>query len=97
MIHVTLSYSGNIVSGLEVKGHANSGPYGEDLVCAAVSSIITGGFNGLMEEDIKSISIEEGYASVEIVLNKHAIVVLETITIQLKTLEITYPQFIKIK
>ena len=36
---------------IEVKGHANSDDYGKDLVCAAVSTVITGGMNALQDKE----------------------------------------------
>ncbi len=45
---------------LSLKGHANSAVRGKDLVCAGVSSIITGGLNALKNPKSFSITFEEG-------------------------------------
>jgi len=37
----------NRVSGFEITGHADSGPYGMDIVCAAVSALSIATVNGL--------------------------------------------------
>lgn len=79
-----------------MEGHANSSTYGNDLVCAAVSSIVTGGFNAFNEEDIESISLKEGYANI-IVKSEKGLIILNTIIVQLKTIEEAYPKNIKIK
>ena len=65
MINVKLTYEGENFTSLKVTGHANSAEYGHDLVCSAVSAVVTGGFNNL--QDIKSFDIvlEEGNASLE--------------------------------
>ena len=97
MIRVTVYYQNNLPVGLKVKGHAESGPYGHDLVCAAVSSIITGGFNSFKEEDIVSCTLDEGLAELEIVQNDESIIILDTIITQLKTIEESNPKNIKIK
>ena len=83
--------------GLEVKGHAGYAEAGQDLVCAAVSSIITGGFNAMSKEDIEEIALEEGYAKVILKENTHSVEVLKVIVIQLQTIEESYPKFIKLK
>jgi uncharacterized protein YsxB (DUF464 family) len=98
MIRVKRILSEEELCGLEIKGHANSDEHGKDLVCAAVSSIITGGFNALDRGEIEEITLKEGYAKV--VINNHADyskLVLKVIEIQLLTIEEGYPQYINIK
>ena len=99
MIKVLIKYEGNKFDSLEVKGHANSAPYGQDLVCAAVSAIIVGGVNNL--ENVKSldIKINEGYTSIKRIkdISEHDEIVLQTIVCGLKTIEESYSQFISIK
>ena len=96
MIKVDLIYQGDQLVGLEMKGHANTASYGNDLLCAAISAIITGGFNAFDDEDIKEITLDEGYAKVIISSDKGQII-LNTIIVQLKTMEDAYPKNIKIK
>ncbi len=96
MIRVTVYIRDGKKIGLQCKGHADSAPYGQDLVCAAVSSILTGGWNTFQKEDYECLILEEGKAEVRICPNEHARVVLETILTQLKTLEASYPENISI-
>ena len=96
MIKVHLIKKDGQYISLEVVGHANYAEHGQDLVCAAVSAIVTGGFNAFNDSDIKSIELKEGYAFVEVNLNKGQ-EVLKVLEIQLKTLEESYPKYIKIK
>lgn len=86
------------ITSIEIKGHANSAEYGKDLVCAAVSAIITGGANAL-EEDIYDISLKEGkaYIKTDKIPGINDQVVLKTIEIQLKTIEEIEKEFIKIE
>ena len=99
MIKILIKYEGNKFDSLEVKGHANSAPHGQDLVCAGVSAILIGGLNNL--DNIKSfdIKIEEGYTSVKRIneISAHDEIVLQTIVCGLKTIEESYSQFISIK
>jgi uncharacterized protein YsxB (DUF464 family) len=41
-----------------VKGHANSGAYGHDLVCAAVSAVVTGACNAIETSEDFQIKID---------------------------------------
>lgn len=93
MIKVTVIYVGNEIRGLKVTGHANSQKYGQDLICASVSSIVTGGFNAFDEDDIVSIKLEEGFGEVFL---KRENDVIKTIIIQLKTIAEEFPQYLEI-
>ena len=90
--------SSKTITSIEVKGHANSDEYGKDLVCAAVSAIITGGANAL-EEDIYDIELKEGnsYIKAKQIPGVNDAVVLRTIETQLKTVEEIEKRFVKIE
>lgn len=96
MIKVDLIYNGDLICGFTMKGHANTADYGNDLVCAAVSAIVTGGFNAFDDEDVSEIALDEGYAKV-VVITDNGYSILKTIIVQLKTIEEAYPKNIKIK
>ncbi len=83
--------------GLEVKGHAGFAESGQDLICAGVSSIVTGGFNAFNKDDIVSVTLESGYAKVILKEQSESLKVLEVIIIQLQTIQESYPKYIKIK
>ena len=100
MIKVKIGHaSNNQVNFLEVTGHANSAPYGKDLVCAAVSAVVTGGFNNLKHHKEYELKLDEGYALFKsnIQLDAHDEVVIETIICGLNTIKETDPKFIEIK
>ena len=96
MIKVDLIYNADLICGFTMKGHANMADYGNDLVCAAVSAIVTGGFNAFNDDDVSEIALDEGYAKV-IVKTENGYSILNTIIVQLKTIEEAYPKNIKIK
>ena len=52
MVKVEIDYHGKSISKILVKGHANTAPYGQDLVCAAVSAICTGAMNALEDSSV---------------------------------------------
>ena len=99
MIKVLIKREEKKFISLEVKGHANSAEYGKDLVCAAVSSVLTGGFNNLENPKSFELKLEEGYAYAKAIkeVSSHDEVVMETIITGLKTIEESNPQFITIK
>jgi uncharacterized protein YsxB (DUF464 family) len=97
MVKVKIFTKGDNLYGLEVSGHAGYAEAGQDLVCAGVSSVVTGGFNALNKEDIEEVALEEGYAKVILKENSASSEVLKVILIQLQTIEESYPKFIKIK
>ena len=100
MIKVKIGHaSNNQVNFLEVTGHANSAPYGQDLICAAVSAVLTGGFNNLVNVNNYEIKLDEGHAYFKsnAPLDAHDETVIETIICGLNTILETNPKFIEIK
>lgn len=82
---------------IEVKGHAEQAEFGKDLVCAAISAIITGGMNALTSDSV-TLKLEEGYALIKYdnLPDEHDAVVLNTIYTQLLTVQEDREEFIKI-
>ena len=99
MIKVLIKFEEKKFKSLEVKGHANSAPHGEDLVCAGVSSVLTGGLNNLQNPKDFDIVLDEGYSLVKVInsISSHDEVVMETIITGLKTIEECHSKFIQIK
>ena len=99
MIKVLIKSEEKKFKSLEIKGHANSAPHGEDLVCAGVSSVLTGGLNNLENPKGFNIILEEGHSLVEVKdsISSHDEIVMETIIAGLKTIEESYGKFIQIK
>lgn len=100
MICVECTKKDNKINHLVINGHANSAPYGKDLVCAAVSSITFGGLNNLEKPENFVIKTNEDDGYIEInALNDvpmHDYIVLETILMQLKTVAENSPKYIKV-
>ena len=98
MISVTFSFSDNHYTYLDVKGHAMSNNYGKDLICAGVSSIMFGLMNAIDMVD-KQVIIKD--LDNEILIENHSQNAkvndyLELAVLQLKTIEESYSQYIKI-
>ena len=98
MIKITATRNNGKIISLTVKGHANSAPHGQDLVCAAVSSILVGGCNALKEPNCYAIKLNEGDASVVEIshANEHDYEVLEVMLVQFKSVEETSKKFLKV-
>ncbi|KRN13486.1 hypothetical protein IV37_GL000209 [Fructilactobacillus fructivorans] len=48
MIKAKFDLNHNLITGFKVTGHADSGEYGHDIVCAAVSALAISSVNGLI-------------------------------------------------
>ena len=98
MISVNVSFIGNDIQLLTVSGHANFDEYGKDIVCAGVSAIVTGGINAL-ESEVKNVEIinEKNKLGVKVINNNEKIqIILNTMLVQLETIENSYEKYIKI-
>ena len=95
---IKIDESSEKITSIEVKGHAGKDVYGKDLVCAAVSAIVTGGFNALDPKGYGFL-LEEGHAKVvaKILPSDNDAIVLKTMVIQLQTVEEEDPEFVKIE
>lgn len=99
MIRVKYVEKNNKFISLEVSGHAESSKKeGHDLVCSAVSACTIGALNALNNVEGFSIKIDDGFVSVKALrdTNPHDKIVLETLMVQLESIEVEYKQFIKI-
>ena len=100
MIKISVRYqsTGEFIS-LKSVGHANSAPYGQDLVCAAVSGIILGGINALQGNNY-TLKSDEKKGIIELCnigeMSEHDFIVIETIVLQLQAIERDNPKQLKI-
>lgn len=100
MVTVKVTLSNSSITGMEIKGHAGSGEYGKDLVCAGVSSIAVGLLNALdtLCPDTCEMNMSEGYVSIKVnQITEENQVILKVGKIQLETIELTNKKFIRIK
>ncbi len=107
MITVTITRKRDEMTAFEISGHAESGPYGYDLVCAAVSAVSFGTVNAIDRLFHVQMHIEQGaeggYLSVQIPhisereKRRHVQTLLEGMLVSLQTIERDYNQFIQIK
>lgn len=106
MINITMFRSQGSLKSFEISGHAESGPYGYDLVCAAVSAVSFGAVNAIYSLcEIEPHVIQEGeggYLKVtlpeglSVSVREKAETLLEGMEVSLATIENEYYQYIKI-
>lgn len=99
MIRVKCRKKDGHITYLSLEGHADSADYGQDLVCAGVSSIMFGLLNALDEiAGIETIKVDQNLITVNILEpDQTTDLILETGLIQLKTVKEQYSQFMKIQ
>ncbi|WP_163970124.1 ribosomal-processing cysteine protease Prp [Oceanobacillus halotolerans] len=106
MIHVTVKRSNRHIHSFELSGHAESGPYGYDLVCAGVSAVTFGAVNAVMELSNANLTIDQGedggylHVTIPSTISEEQMekvqLLFEGMLLSLKTIEREYSQFIKI-
>ena len=107
MIQITVERNKKLLHSIELSGHAESGPYGYDLVCAAVSGVSIGAVNAVLELTDTNIDIKQGgeggylkitfpslYTENEL---EKAQLLLEGMLVSLKSIEMEYGEFIRIQ
>ena len=85
---------------IEITGHSDYDNIGKDIVCSAVSSIVTTTINGIISIDSDAIYYEYNRDVMEIVIKKRDDVTLKLINNMidlLKSLSKYYPKNIKVK
>ena len=84
---------------ISIHGHAMYDDYGKDIVCAAVSSVITTSVESIASLNENAIDIEETKDKLTIRINSHDEItnkLIETMINLLKELQKKYPENIKI-
>ena len=84
---------------ITISGHANSGEYGKDIVCASVSSIIYTTINALKKIKESSLEVEDNSSMTIKVLAEDEIVkiLIENMMELLKSIEEDYPKNLNVK
>ena len=96
---INISYKKDkLISEIKISGHANFAEFGKDIVCAAVSSIVTTTINDILTLDDKAIKYvdKDGYILITNEGSQLADKLLNNMLNMLSELEADYPKNIKI-
>lgn len=107
MIAIQFRREGSNLMSVEMSGHAEAGPYGYDIVCAAVSALSIGTVNSLSEIaeiPIEVVSAEDsgGYLKFTIPTDisqkqmETGQILLESLLLSLKSIEEEYSEYVNI-
>ena len=83
LVDVTFN-SDEEIKKIEISGHANMADEGKDLVCAGCSTCFIGALNAIQDIDNFKVKVDKGLGFVEVLL------------VQLKSIEYSYSQYLKI-
>ena len=99
MIKAIFKEQDDLYVSLDVSGHAQSGEYGKDLICASVSSIMFGFMNALdnLEENVEITQSDNRITVVDHSASKTVQDYFELVIIQLKTIEASFGDFIRVE
>ncbi|MBR6071861.1 MAG: ribosomal-processing cysteine protease Prp [Acholeplasmatales bacterium] len=95
MIEYKIIYNDNII--VNVSGHALYSDYGNDIVCASVSSMLTMTVNLVDNLGYKfnSVKMEKGYTSFDVINNEVTKGIVTTLEELLDSLSKKYPKNVK--
>jgi uncharacterized protein YsxB (DUF464 family) len=101
MLAISIHRQGDLIKQINVIGHAGSGEYGHDIVCAGVSSIVQGGVNALIlqvDENNYSYQLSLGDFQLQVTTKETKTqTIVSTIAIQLISIAKDYKQYIKLR
>ncbi|MBB1070272.1 ribosomal-processing cysteine protease Prp [Limosilactobacillus sp. RRLNB_1_1] len=104
MIRVQFSLDSNQrITSFKMTGHADSGPYGQDIVCAAVSALSISTINGLEQvvhtkPDLNQDNVNGGFLEVtKLDLGHDSQILLRTLLNGLLDIQESYPKNIEVK
>lgn len=100
MVKVDIKRKNGLIQEVIIRDHAGYGVPGEDLVCAGVSCISIGTLNAIDQrcKEICDLQMKEAYIRITVKLLDHhdTQVILDTMVLQLMTMQETYESFIKL-
>ena len=78
MIKISITREKEVITNININGHAGYDDYGKDIVCASVSSMVITTINGLLRLDDNSLKYEEkdGYINIDVLKHNETIDIL---------------------
>ncbi len=100
MIKVIIGYKNNQFSYLRSSGHSGYAKHGQDIICAAVSGIIPGGFEALTDGDKNyEADVKDGFVELRSLatMSEHDLAVIDTIIAQIEGIARSYPDYVSLE
>ncbi|PPE05784.1 ribosomal-processing cysteine protease Prp [Williamsoniiplasma lucivorax] len=100
MVKIKITYHNSEYQKLTMSGHALAGAYGQDLVCAALTGIVSGALNAFDQKFTNDIDIIVEENLIEITIKKSNPTIqtmFELLEIQLQTIVMQYPKNVELK
>ncbi len=100
MTKIKIFKNDSFISQIEIRGHALSGKYNEDIVCAGISSVVFGICNALEQLSVyneNQIVFEDELIKIPNITNQKEVqLICKTLIVQLQTIKRSYPKYIDI-
>lgn len=98
MILIEINYVFGKINRITISGHGGL-EYGKDIICAGVSACSIGALNALDNAENYQLKIKEGYIDLKCIKSStmHDEIVLETLIVQLDTIEKKFKDRVKIR
>ncbi len=100
MIRIQFKVKNEAIQAVKIQGHANSGPYGQDLVCCAVSAIALSSLNAIdtLYPETCELEAKDNLICIEVLHDSSDLQVsLRFFQEQLRVLALEYPKYIHIQ
>ena len=98
MVKIYFTYEGKKFKHFLAEGHSLFAKKGQDIVCAGVSACIVGAFNAIEETKNFQFTLGDGRAELQALseVNVHDAIVIETLLTQLKTIAVSYKDYVNV-
>ncbi len=100
MIQIQFNIKKNAIQRIQIHGHANSGPYGQDLVCCAVSAIALSSLNAIdaLYPEACLLQAQDNVIQIEVLHDSSELQAsLRFMQEQLQAMALEYPKFIRMQ
>ncbi|TGY65843.1 ribosomal-processing cysteine protease Prp [Dubosiella muris] len=98
MVKIRISTHHKDIQNIDIKGHAMAGEYGQDVVCAGISSIVFGAMNALdtLFPEFCDFTVDDDRIGIYVKRSSDSLqLVLRAVVLQLKTIEESYSDKLK--
>ncbi|ARU92078.1 hypothetical protein SCLARK_001578 [Spiroplasma clarkii] len=95
MVQAKVTFREQTIQLIEITGHAEAGEFGNDLVCAGITAIVSGALNGLdlLHHSKVKLTVLENQIIIKVIKQDSDLQkLLQFLLIQLQTINVQYPK-----